>query len=107
MLSVNNFIEIVSFLIFVFGHVKGEEFLEISLPEDYNKYEPSVSPKENDQDVCPLKVEFLFKSVMIIEIDQEHQTIVANIDIRSSWVENRLIVAGNTSGFHHKVKRIF
>ena len=41
---------------------------------------------------------------MINEIDQEHQTIIADVDIVSSWVENRLIVSGNTSGFDHKVK---
>ena len=103
MMSANKFIKIVSFLIFVLAHIKGEEFLEISLPKDYNKYEPPVSPKEND----PLEVELRFKSVMIIEIDQNHQTINADLDINSYWIENRLNVTGNTSSFGHKVKSIF
>ena len=104
MLSVNNLIKILSFEIFLFSCGKGENLLEISLPNDYNKFEPPVSPNENDQDFGPLKVKVLFQSIMINEIDQEHQTIIADVDIVSSWVENRLIVSGNTSGFDHKVK---
>ena len=104
MLSKNNLIKILSFEIFLFSCGKGENFLEISLPNDYNKFKPPVSPNENDQDFGPLKVEVLFQSIMINEIDQEHQTIIADVDIVSSWVENRLIVSGNTSGFDHKVK---
>ena len=103
MLSKNNLIKILSFEIFLFSCGKGENFLEISLPNDYNKFKPPVSPNENDQDFGPLKVEVLFQSIMINEIDQEHQTIIANMDIWSSWVESRLIVSGNTSGFDHKV----
>ena len=107
MISANNLIKIVLFLIFVLSHVKGEDFLEFSLSKDYNKYEPPVSPKENEQEFGPLEVQFKFKSVMIIEIDQEHQAIIADIEIDSYWVENRLVVTGNTSGFDHKVKMIF
>ena len=107
MISANNFIKIVLFLIFVFGHIKGEDYLEISLSKEYNKYEPPVSPKENEQDFSPLEVQFKFKSVIIIEINQEHQTIIADIEIDSYWVENRLVVTGNTSGFVHKVISIF
>ena len=107
MLSKNNLIKILSFEIFLFSCGKGEKLLEVSLPNDYNKFEPPVGPNENDQDFGPLKVEVKFQSIMIIEIDEEHQTIIADIDIHSSWVENRLIVTGNTSGFDHKVKMIF
>ena len=103
MLSVNNLIKILSFEIFLFSCGKGENLLEISIPNDYNKFEPPVRPNENDQDFSPLKVKVLFQSIMINEIDQEHQTIIANMDIWSSWVESRLIVSGNTSGFDHKV----
>ena len=107
MISANNLIKIVLFLILVLSHVKGEDLLKFSLSKDYNKYEPPVSGKENEQDFDPLEVQFKFKSVMIIEIDQEHQTFIADIEIDSYWVENRLVVTGNTSGLHYKVMRIF
>ena len=107
MIRANNIIKIVFVSIFVLGHVKGEDFLEFSLSKDYNKYEPPVSGKENEQDFDPLEVQFKFKSVMIIEIDQEHQAIIADIEIDSYWVENRLIVTGNKSGLLHKVMSIF
>ena len=103
----NNLIKIVLILIFVLSHVKGKDFLKFSLSKDYNKYEPPVSAKENEQDFDPLEVQFKFKSVMIIEIDEEHQAIIADIEINSYWVENRLVVTGNKSGLHHKVMNIF
>ena len=107
MIISNEFIKIILFLILVLDHVKCEDLLEISLSKDYNKYEPPVSAKENEQDFDPLEVQFKFKSVMIIEIDQEHQAIIADIEIDSYWVENRLVVSGNTSGLLHKVMCIF
>ena len=107
MIISNHFIKIILFLIFALDHVKCEDLLEISLSKDYNKYEPPACPKENEQDFGPLEVQFKFKSVIIIEINQEHQTIIADIEIDSYWVENRLVVTGNTSGFVHKVISIF
>ena len=103
MIISNHFIKIILFLIFLLDHVKCEDLLEISLSKDYNKYEPPVKTKENDQDFDPLEVQLKFKSFMIIEIKQEHQTIIADIEIDSYWVEHRLVVTGNTSGFNHKV----
>ena len=107
MIISNHFIKIILFLIFALDHVKCEDLLEISLSKDYNKYEPPVKTKENDQDFDPLEVQLKFKSFMIIEIKQEHQTIIADIEIDSYWVEHRLVVTGNTSGFNHKVMCIF
>ena len=107
MIISNHFIKIILFLIFALDHVKCEDLLEISLSKDYNKYEPPVKTKENDQDFDPLEVQLKFKSFMIIEIKQEHQTIIADIEIDSYWVEHRLVVTGNTSGFNHKVMCVF
>ena len=97
MIITNDFIKIILFLILVLDHVKCEDLLEISLSKDYNKYEPPLKTNENDQDFDPLEVQLKFKSFMIIEIKQEHQTIIAYIEIDSYWVEHRLVVTGNTS----------